>query len=255
MSVFHPFSCVLGSDHRGLANLGRRSQVSRAEEKICYTAVLFCFICAKFKIGSKRRHLKCAVESLSGGSRDGGASSLRRRITTGEGWLAKSEHFQSISGIFSSLSHKKNLTCSAGAAASSRSSICNPGCCRVDTVSVSSFLSALQSVTSNEVMIEHLVGYRLSNAVKKTSDMILKKMATGPCQLLFLSFLPGAGFLLSRTIRLEWSNSLHYSMCGCVFHTADTRSPAPRPPSSCNSDGKLPASLKPTICTQADKDD
>ena len=85
--------------------------------------------------------------------------------------------------------------------------------------------------------------------------MILKKMATGPCQLLFLSFLPGAGFLLSRTIRLEWSNSLHYSMCGCVFHTADTRSPAPRPPSSCNSDGKLPAELKPTICTQADKDD
>ena len=97
MSVFHPFSCVLGSDHRGLANLGRRSQVSRAEEKICYTAVSFCFICAKFKIGSKRRHLKCAVESLSGGSRDGGASSLRgRRITTGEGWLVKSEHFQRV---------------------------------------------------------------------------------------------------------------------------------------------------------------
>ena len=94
MSVFHPFSCVLGSDHRGLANLGRRSEVSRAEEKICCTAVSFCF---NFKIGSKRRHLKCAVESLSGGSRDGGASSLRgRRITTGEGWLVKSEHFQRV---------------------------------------------------------------------------------------------------------------------------------------------------------------
>ena len=107
MSVFHPFSCVLGSDHRGLANLGRRSQVSRAEEKFCFTAVSFCFVCAKFKIGSKRRHLKCAVESLSGGSRDGGASSLRRRITTGEGWLAKSEHFQRVSGIFFKLQPQK----------------------------------------------------------------------------------------------------------------------------------------------------
>ena len=85
-------------------------------------------------------------------------------------------------------------------------------------------------------------------------------MATGPCQLLFLSFLPGAGFLLSRTIQREQYKNQQFPLLfnvwlQCVFHTADTGSPAPRPPSSCNSDGKLPASLKPTICTQADKDD
>ena len=47
-----------------------------------------------------------------------------------------------------------------------------------------------------------------------------------------------------------WLLSLRF----CTLHWSQV-SPAPRPPNSCNSDGKLPAELKPTICTQANKDD
>ena len=49
---------------------------------------------------------------------------------------------------------------------------------------------------------------------------------------------------------------MHACLCEVCWHIGEEVSPAPRPPSLCNSDGKLQAAeLKPTISTQADKDD
>ena len=83
MSVFHSFSGVLRRNHRGRPHLRGRSKSSRARN-IAFGGM------ARHNLGLS--YLKCEVESLSGGSSDGGGSSLRGRlITTGDGWMKGSD--------------------------------------------------------------------------------------------------------------------------------------------------------------------
>ena len=98
MSVFHPFSGVLRRNHWGRPHLRGRSKSSRAKN-VGFRGM------ARHNLGLI--YLKCEVESLSGGSSDGGGSSLRGRlITTGDGWMKGSGEveiqLQTLSGNKSS---------------------------------------------------------------------------------------------------------------------------------------------------------